>query len=130
MTVWGVVHVVPAYETLADAGRGRVWETTCERTRVEISPAAGGVPHQAHERLALPLREIREESNQVSEIGGHPKWSGMWSGICDAGDRPRAATSALNSAVSFEARSKSSSVTMRKWCSANSLELPSHAWTT
>jgi len=43
--------------------------------------AAGGVPHEAHERLALTLREIREESNQVSEIGGHPKWSGMWFGI-------------------------------------------------
>jgi hypothetical protein len=46
-----------------------------------ISPAAGGVLHEAHEGLALPLREIREESNQVSEIGGHPKWSGIWSGI-------------------------------------------------
>lgn len=46
-----------------------------------ISPAAGGVPHEAHEGLALPLREIREESNQVSEIGGHPKWSGIWPGI-------------------------------------------------
>lgn len=41
-------------------------------------PAAGGVAHQAHEGLALPLREIREESNQVSEIGGHPKWSGIF----------------------------------------------------
>ena len=39
------------------------------------------MPHQAHEGLALTIREIREESNQVSEIGGHPKWSGMWSGI-------------------------------------------------
>ena len=45
-----------------------------------VSPA-GGVPHEAHEGLALPLREIQEESNQVSEIGGHPKWSGIWSGI-------------------------------------------------
>jgi len=79
MTVWSAVHVAPASETLA--GRGRVWESTCARTRVEISPAAGGVPHQAHEGLALPLRVIREESNQVSEIGGHPKWSGIWSGI-------------------------------------------------
>ena len=40
------------------------------------SPA--GVPHEAHERLALPLREIREESNPASEIGGHPKWSGIF----------------------------------------------------
>jgi hypothetical protein len=44
--------------------------------------AAGGVPHQAHEGLALTIRgEIREESNPVSEIGGHPKRSGIWSGI-------------------------------------------------
>jgi hypothetical protein len=44
--------------------------------------AAGGVPHQAHEGLALTIRgEIREESNLVSEIGGHPKRSGIWSGI-------------------------------------------------
>ena len=48
------------------------------RSRAAGSPAAGGVPHQAHERLALPLWEIREESNQVSEIGGHPKWSGIF----------------------------------------------------
>jgi hypothetical protein len=40
--------------------------------RRSLLPAAGGVPHQAHEGLALPIREIREESNQVSEIGGHP----------------------------------------------------------
>jgi len=73
------VHVASASETLA--GRGRVWEATFERTRVGISTVAGGVPHQAHEGLALSLREIREESNQVSEIGGHPKWSGIWSGI-------------------------------------------------
>jgi len=33
---------------------------------------------EAHERLALPLREIREESNPASEIGGHPKWSGIF----------------------------------------------------
>jgi hypothetical protein len=63
------------------AGRGRVWEPNCERTRVGISPAAAGVPHQAHEGLALAIREIREESKQVSEIGGHPEWSGIWSGI-------------------------------------------------
>lgn len=81
MTVWGVVHVAPAYETLADAGRGRVWEATCERTRVGISPASGGVPQEAHEGLALSLREFGEVSNQVSEIGGHPHGSGMWSGI-------------------------------------------------
>ena len=41
----------------------------------------GGVPHQAHEGLALVLRELREESNQVPEIGGHPQWSGLWSGV-------------------------------------------------
>jgi hypothetical protein len=35
---------------------------------VRTSPA-GGVPHQAHEGLALTIREIREESNQVSENG-------------------------------------------------------------
>ena len=42
---------------------------------------AGGVPHEAHEGLALVLRELREESNQVPEIGGHPQWSGLWSGV-------------------------------------------------
>jgi hypothetical protein len=39
------------------------------------------VPHQAHEGPALVLGEVREESNHLIEIGGHPHWSGMWSGI-------------------------------------------------
>jgi hypothetical protein len=48
--------------------------------RRSLSPA-GGVPHQAHEGPALVLGEVREESNQISDVGGHPNWSGMWSGI-------------------------------------------------
>lgn len=46
-----------------------------------VSASSGGVPHEAHEGLALVLRELREESNQVPEIGGHPQWSGLWSGV-------------------------------------------------
>ena len=76
MTVWSAAHVTPVSETLASWGR--VWEPTLERTHVGISAAAGGVPHQAHEGLALPLREIREESNQIADVGGHPKWSGIF----------------------------------------------------
>jgi hypothetical protein len=76
MTVWSAAHVTPVSETLASWGR--VWEPTLERTHVGISAAAGGVPHQAHEGLALPFREIREESNQIADVGGHPKWSGIF----------------------------------------------------
>ena len=43
------------------------------------------MPHEADEGLAWPLREIREESNQVSEIGDHPKESGKWLGMLRGG---------------------------------------------
>jgi hypothetical protein len=101
MTVWSAAHVTPVSETLASWGR--VWEPTLERTHVGISAAAGGVPHQAHEGLALPFREIREESNQIADVGGHPKWSGIFLdcgislGFCN-NSTPRGGT---ESAVSF-----------------------------
>lgn len=51
--------------------------------------SAGGVPYQAHEGLALPIQEIREESNQACEIGADAKKSGIFldsgisRGICN-----------------------------------------------
>lgn len=70
MTVWSAVHVAPAYETLAGRQEQGLGDDLREN-ECRVS-TAGGVPHEAHEGLALPLREIRGESNQVSEIGGHP----------------------------------------------------------
>ena len=73
MTVWSAVHVAPASETLAGRPEQGLGDDLRENEH-RVSPA-GGVPHEAHEGLTLSLRKIREESNHLIEIGGHPKWS-------------------------------------------------------
>lgn len=43
--------------------------------------AIGRPSEETHEGLALSVRQFAEESNHLIEIGGHPNWSGIWSGI-------------------------------------------------
>ena len=43
--------------------------------------AAGRPSEETHEGLALSVRQFAEESNHLIEIGGHPNWSGIWSGV-------------------------------------------------